>query len=219
VTAILLKERSPLGASAAGYLPPGPLDRPHDALDLLILRRIPQDVLHANQSQHRIVVWATVPRLPFAMLAPLLRHELEHAAQFQRYGKPLLELNAALLEAWMPTRGHAGYLQLPIERQANLAAARYAHERLHLHTIERAIHDRNYRQLFDAAAPELEGDVLDLTVAALHDALDDGAELVHPLPAGELDDLERRAREGPAVLDRLPHAGPELVVARPLLGG
>jgi hypothetical protein len=215
VVAFLLKARCPRWAAAAGYLPPGQPDRPHVALDPFIFRRIQPEIVFAHPDRHRIAVWASVPRLPFAFLGLLLRHELEHAAQYERFGKPLFELNAALREAWASATGRDHYGKLPVERQANLAAARYAGEHLEMDVLRRLRRDRYYQQLVGSDGEALEDDVLATTVTELRAALDAGAQLAQPFAAGELDDLEYRARTWSVVLGEATHGAPGIVIARP----
>jgi hypothetical protein len=152
-----------------------------------------------------VAIWSEMPRVPYSILGPLLRHELEHAAQWDRHGRSYSELDGYLREAWDASRHPERYLRLPSEREANLAAAKYARASLDDRHLRRLRRSRRYRQLVDEDAPQLENDSLSLTVDALQEVRDrflpqldaDGRER-------ELRGLERNAREWrPGMLDLL----------------
>lgn len=81
--------------------------------------------------RHRIAVWMDSPT---PVLGAKLRHELEHARQWDAHGKPLFNLNdltlAALAErvGGLPGGGLLYNLN-PMETDANAASARFAWER------------------------------------------------------------------------------------------
>jgi hypothetical protein len=197
----LVKARMPRGAAEAGYYRPGGPDAPHDQLIPSILRRVPPDILERYENRHRVAIWAAVPRAPFGLLEPLLRHELEHAAQWQRHGRPYSDLDDYVREAW-DVRKHADrYLHLPSEREANLAAAAYAHAHLEHEHLRRLHRRRRYRQLVDRAAPALESDSLSLMVAALREARERFLPQCDPEERErELRSLEQHARDWPSDL-------------------
>jgi len=71
---------------------------------------------------HRLALWRELPGLPAAALGPMLRHELAHAARWERSGAAFYEADERLRQR---VDGH-GYAALPTEREANAAAASYA---------------------------------------------------------------------------------------------
>jgi hypothetical protein len=76
-------------------------------------------------SAHRLALWRRLPGLPEAALGPMLRHELVHAARWERSGTAFYEADERLRAR---VDGHA-YASLPTEREANAAAAAYARAR------------------------------------------------------------------------------------------
>jgi hypothetical protein len=80
---------------------------------------------------HRIVVWSDQDPV---LLAAKMRHELEHARQYDSHGPPLFglhQLASAVLD--VKVRGLTGggfvYGSIPTEVDANAAAARYVNAR------------------------------------------------------------------------------------------
>jgi hypothetical protein len=183
----LVKARMPLGRAEAGYYRPGGPDVPHDLLIPSILRHVSPRMLERYENRHRVAIWSHIPGAPYALLGPLLRHELEHAAQWQRHGRSYSDLDGYLREAWDARSDPKRYLRLPSEREANLAAAFYATAQLADSQLRRLKRIRRYRQLVNGGA-ELESDSLSLTVAALRDA---GTRF---LPKCEPDEREKRLR-------------------------
>jgi hypothetical protein len=128
----------------------------------------------------------------------LLRHELEHGAQWQRHGRPYSDLDGYLREAWDARSNAERYLRLPSEREANLAAAAYAHARLDEQRLRRLRLSRRYRQLVDLDAPALENDSLPLMVTALRESGDRFLPQCDPEQRErELRSLEQHARDWP----------------------
>jgi hypothetical protein len=136
-----------------------------------VFRAIPPEVLNRYEHWHRVAIWKLVPKAPMALVEPLLRHELEHAAQWQRYGRSFIDLDGFLREAWNVAGDSKRYFQLPSERACNDAAARHAERVLPYEARERLRRFRRYRQFVmpDAEPPS---DVLDATVEALRAAGD-----------------------------------------------
>src|SRR3954447_27028139 len=95
----LVKARMPQGAAEAGYYRPGGPDGPHDQLMQSVLRRVPPEMLEQYEYRHRVAIWSEIPGAPYALLDPLLRHELEHAAQYQRHGRPYSDFDGYLRDA------------------------------------------------------------------------------------------------------------------------
>ena len=75
---------------------------------------------------HRLAVWRRLPGLPATALGPMLRHELAHAVRWERSG-PAFYAADERLRAGADAAAYAG---LPTEREANAAAAAYAHRAL-----------------------------------------------------------------------------------------
>jgi hypothetical protein len=159
----LVKARMPHGRAEAGYYRPGGPDVPHDWLLPSILRRVPPETLERYENRHRVAIWSQIPSAPYALLGPLLRHELEHAAQYQRHGRSYSDLDGHLRELWEARSADSDrYLRLPSEREANLASARYAAACLDERRLRRLRRVRRYRHLVDNGAPALEADSLSL---------------------------------------------------------
>jgi hypothetical protein len=209
----------PQGKAEAGYYRPGAPDVPHDWLGPSIVRRVPPETLACYENRHRVAIWSEIPGAPYALLGPLLRHELEHAAQWQRHGRPYSDLDGILRGIRNADANSGRYLRLPPEREANLAAAAYADASLDERHLRRLRRGRRYRHLVDQDARPLENDSLSLIVEALRDA---GDEFLPQFDAderkAELDRLERNAREWPEdLLDGLRDSVPEdlVVVTHP----
>jgi hypothetical protein len=216
--AFLIKARMPHGRAEASYYRPGPPDMPHEWLIPSILRLVPPVVLERYANRHRVAIWSEIPRAPSALLDPLIRHELEHAVQWQRHGRSYSDLDAFLREVWDAQSDTERYLSLPSEREANLASAAYADECLDEGQLRRLRRKGRYRHLVDVQAPALEGDSLTLMVEALRDAGDKFLPQFNAKQRAErLGGLEQSARTWPPnVLDGLGDDEPDdLVVIAP----
>lgn len=215
---ILVKARMRSGAAEAAYYRPGRSDGPHDELVPSVLRSVPPDVLERYESRHRVAIWSDIPGAPYVLLDPLLRHELEHAAQYQRHGRPYSDLDGHLRDVLEAHANPARYLQLPSEREANLAATSYASARLDEVHVRRLRRVRRYRQLVDRDATSLESDSLSLMVQALREV---GDRFLPQFDAKrrqeELRNLEENARDWPQdLLEGLRDSESEdLVVTKP----
>jgi len=215
----LVKARMPAGAAEAGYYRPGRPDWSHDQLIPSILRSISPEMLERYEDRHRVAIWSEIPGAPFALLEPLLRHELEHGAQWQRHGRSYSDLDGYLRDAWDARSNAERYLKLPSEREANLAAAAYARAHLDEEHMRRLRRRRRYRQGVGYDAPAPQGGSLSLMVAALRDS---GERFLPHCTAeqreNELSSLERNARNWPPdMLDGLRDEEPDdlVVVRRP----
>jgi hypothetical protein len=82
----LVKARKPSIAAEAGYFRPGRPDLPHSALRPMLFRWLDPSILDKYEDRHRVAVWAWAGRAPACALGPLLRHELQHAVHWQRWG-------------------------------------------------------------------------------------------------------------------------------------
>jgi hypothetical protein len=129
-------------------------------------------VLDRYENRHRVAIWSQIPRAPYALLDPLIRHELEHAAQWQRHGRAYTDMDQALRKAWDVGSSNERYLTLPTEREANLASAAYAVNFVDAEQLRRLRRKARHRHLVDAGAQALESDSLSLTVEALREAGD-----------------------------------------------
>lgn len=111
----------PDGAAEYAYLPPGHWgDLEHRVLRAVGAR------IHEAADFHRFAAYATPANAPDSALAVGLRHEVEHAVQFNRFGPHLFYLESILRRA-MRRAGHMDdYAEIPSERDANLAAGVYA---------------------------------------------------------------------------------------------
>jgi hypothetical protein len=108
-------------AVECAYLPPGDWGD----LELRVLNDA-RDELHRFGSLHRFAIYGRVDA-PTAATAVGLRHEAEHAAQYDRYGRALFELESILRRGLRRSNRLAeDYAQIPSERQANRAAGAYA---------------------------------------------------------------------------------------------
>jgi hypothetical protein len=199
----LVKARMPHGRAEAGYYRPGGPDMPHDWLSPSVIRHVPPETLARYEHRHRVATWSEIPGAPYALLDPLLRHELEHAAQWQRHGRSFIDLDGHLRDVWGTDANPERYLRLPAEREAN-------HERL----LRRLRRRRRYRQVVDHEAPSLESDSLSLMVQALREAGDQFLpQLNVEQRKSELQSLEQNARNWPAdMLDGLRDSEPDDVV-------
>lgn len=118
---VIVPDRRPANAAEAAYWAPsfhGPLDRD----DVYLVVRYIGDL--SEVTHHLVVVWEELPTYDEETVAALLRHEVEHAAQWERQG-PLL-LDDLDPELWRvgTLSGHS-YSERPAERAANDAARDY----------------------------------------------------------------------------------------------
>jgi hypothetical protein len=154
-----------------------------------------------------------MPRAPYALLGPLLRHELQHAVQWTRSGTPFFILDGYLRDA--ASRGDLDYFALPSERDANIAAAEYA-VTLPEAKIAPIRKKRRYRQIVDGAEPFEHALLDEMTAAVRHQ----GDKVLPQLDAAdrtaEIDRLESNARTWPATgMVEPDRTQPGLVVVKP----
>jgi len=114
---IVVRGARPTAGAEAAYCPPS-FNRPLDAPNVFsAIRRIGD---RAYKLHHVIVVWELLAHRVETAVEALLRHELEHAKQWEEWGRPLVdELDAVLKEV---VGGAAAYHETPIERAADDAA-------------------------------------------------------------------------------------------------
>jgi len=112
--------RRPAGATPIAYL------QPHGVVQrdtVQVFRAVGSERAAAFAgTAHRLAVWRDVTGLPDSALGPMVRHELAHAARWQRSGPAFYAADERL----RASLGGASYAQLPTEREANAAAAAYA---------------------------------------------------------------------------------------------
>lgn len=106
------------------YIPP-----PHPSrINYPLLERVGSQLLHQYNGLHRFAAYQEADEAPLGAIATELRHEAQHAVQFNLYGPDFVELNQ-LLRDLVRTAGGAPYEEIPSERDANRAAAEYAAEK------------------------------------------------------------------------------------------
>jgi hypothetical protein len=113
----------PEGTTPLAYLHPGGTVRP-DTVSVFRAVGAERAAL-GGRPAHRLALWGELPGIPPCALAPMLRHELEHARRFERSGPRFFEADD-LLRAALRSSGGDGYGALPSEREANAASAAYA---------------------------------------------------------------------------------------------
>jgi hypothetical protein len=117
---VVEEERRPEAAEAVYWAPSfhGPLDR--DGIYRLV--RCIGD--RSEAGHHLIVVWQEFPDHEEATVVALLRHEVEHAAQWERHGPTLFDDLDYEVRRAGEASGH-DYSERPTERAANDAARDY----------------------------------------------------------------------------------------------
>lgn len=123
---------------------------------------------------HRLALWRELPGLPDVALGAMLRHELEHAARWERSGTAFYEADERLRARY----GSESYSSLPTEREANAAAAAYARRVL---TPAELGELSGCEELADLLAAEPTADVVKTTLALLGERVEVA---VQALPSG-----------------------------------
>jgi hypothetical protein len=138
------------------YIPP-----PHPSrINYPLLERVGWQLLHQYNGLHRFAAYQEADEAPLVAIATALRHEAQHAIQFNLYGPDFAELNQ-LLRDLVRTTGGAPYEEIPTERDANRAAAEYAAEK-YPDDLEAMAADERFRQYTGEVAAV--GDLLAETV-------------------------------------------------------
>lgn len=154
--------RRPPGTTPIAYLQPAGVLRPDT---VVVFRAAGAGRVAAHRLRaHRLALWHDLPGVPAAALAPMLRHELEHARRFERSGPRFFEVDD-LVRAAVRDAGGSGYARLPSEREANAAAAAYARARLDADELAAVAAWPECADLLRPDAPD--GDVVEATLAAL----------------------------------------------------
>jgi hypothetical protein len=90
-TLFLVVGRPQAGEAEVVYIPPPHLWRDNYP----VLARLGSALLHEYDGLHRFAAYQEVEEAPLGALATELRHEAQHAHQFNRYGPDFVELNPA----------------------------------------------------------------------------------------------------------------------------
>lgn len=113
---IVVRGARPQGGAEAAYCPPT-FDRPLDSPGVYSgIRRIGN---RAYKRHHIIVIFEDLPDRDETSVEALLRHELEHAAQWEQSRAVTDELDVVLKQV---IGGEGAYHETPIERAADAAA-------------------------------------------------------------------------------------------------
>jgi hypothetical protein len=135
--------------SGAVHFPPGHEIGEADQMDHEGYIRVANEP--KNRDLHRIALWTGVDP---PVLAGRLRHELEHARQWDRFGQPIFDLYDLLLREVLPAKagGLDGCLgmyfnAIPAEQDANAAAAIFVHDQQGDDAIAALCRDPDYRNL------------------------------------------------------------------------
>jgi hypothetical protein len=125
VVVFVVDAERPAGATPSAYLHPASYVSEETARVFRAVGSVRADAYHLVS--HRIGLWKRYAEASADVLGPLLRHELEHAARWQRSGTVFFEADEELRAV---TRGHAAYRTLPTEEEANAGSTEFAQERL-----------------------------------------------------------------------------------------
>src|SRR4051812_16424197 len=85
---IVVEERQPDGTAECAYCSPS-MGPPLPPRTNAVITRIHPDRL--AQRHHIVGVWEVLPEADEVLLSALLRHEVEHARQWERYGPQLTD--------------------------------------------------------------------------------------------------------------------------------
>ncbi len=156
-TLFLVAARPRADEAEVVYIPP-----PHPwRINYSLLERISSQLLHAYNGLHRFLAYQEVDEASLGAIATELRHEAQHAVQFNLHGPEFAELNQ-LLRDLVRTTGGIPYEEIPSECDANRAAAEYAAEE-YPDDLEAMARDERFRQYTVEVAAV--GDLLAETVA------------------------------------------------------
>lgn len=114
------------GKLAASWVPGTTIDDPEEVEEFGYLV---EDANSVVRDLHRVAIWPEGQ--PEEVTAGLLRHELEHSRQFAKHGAVARDVFIDAIDALRQQAGdveHAGvlYQHIPMERDANAAASRFA---------------------------------------------------------------------------------------------
>jgi hypothetical protein len=188
------------GEAEVAYLaPPSP-----GRINYAAMQAVGSDVLHDYDGLHRFLAYVEIPDAPLSAIATELRHEAQHARQFNLYGPHFVDLDRILRDL-VRTGGAAAYEQLPSERDANAAARAFALEQ-YADDLARMTGDARFRQYTVEvdAADDLVGETLALIWEnASRDQVDDPTgrplgDVVDEL-AGDVSDWHQRVADSGVV--------------------
>ena len=152
----------PPGSTPVAYLQPAGAVEPGT---VQVFRAVGRERAAAYAGNaHRFALWRELPGLPAAALGPMLRHELAHAARWERSGAAFYEADERL-RARVDAAGYAG---LPTEREANAAAGAYARTALSRADLADLAEVPELAALLEAGPP---ADVVGETLALLGEAV------------------------------------------------
>ncbi len=163
----LVAGEPPGDASEYAYLPPGAWGN----LEARVLRDVGAR-LGEFSDFHRFGAYANLVAVPEGAIAVGLRHEAEHAVQFNQYGRDLFDLESILRRTMRRAGRMEHYTSTPSEREANRAASEYAHVR-YADNIDAMAADERFRHLVEEPQPV--ANLLDETVATIWEYVDRAA--------------------------------------------
>ena len=181
----IVDARRPEGSTPIAYLHPAGRVR-NDTVQ--VFRAVGAERARAfEDSAHRLAVWRHLPGVPESALGPMLRHELAHAVRWEQSGTSFYEADERLRAA----AGGSAYAQLPTEREANAAAAAYAHHALSQVELAALGTIPELTGLLAAAAPM---DVVSETLALLGEVVEVVPARLEPREGGPVVELVAPAR-------------------------
>jgi hypothetical protein len=160
----LIPTTPPTGEAEVIYqAPPDPTRMNYAALAAVGAQR-----LYEYRVIHRFAAYQEVDEAPFTAIATELRHEAQHARQFDLFGPKFHELDRILRDL---VREHpsARYEGIPTERDANRAASAYASEH-YPDDLEAMAEDDRFRQYTVEIRPV--EDLIEETVGMIRQRLD-----------------------------------------------
>lgn len=113
---IVVRDTQPVGAAECAYCQPS-FNRPLDDPEVFaVVRRI--GGARAAALHHIVAVWKELPECDPVAASALLRHEVEHARQWESYGPPLMDELEAELKTIAYQVGRS-YHAAPVEQAAD----------------------------------------------------------------------------------------------------
>jgi hypothetical protein len=168
---IVVEERQPEGAAECAYCSPS-MGPPLPPRTNAVITRIHPDLL--ARRHHIVGVWQELPEADEVLLSALLRHELEHALQWERYGPQLLgELDAELKEVAAIT--NRSYHSVPCEQAADDAARGWVRARNGADEVKRLTESLPHWR--DVSEGYRETELHEATIAALREWAPPGYEV------------------------------------------
>jgi hypothetical protein len=149
----------PEGEAEIAYVAPPDAGR----INYAAMQAVGSDRLHEYRGIHRFLAFVDVADAPLGALGTELRHEAQHARQFNQHGPHFIDLDRILRDI---VRGNTAvrYEQIPSERDANAAARVFALASYAEDLAAMARDDRFQQYTVDVAAAD---DLLAETLALL----------------------------------------------------